>query len=125
MILTRSYPRTRQYDQMIEPIEFIKVGTVDEIRESGWIKVHLLGFEIAILSDNKEFLAVELSNLKSRMQKSFLPEDMQFSKSRVKKLIESFLSGPQGQSWGGLRYFPVRVEGNSVYVGVSMNRKES
>ena len=124
MISTRLYPRMRQHEEMIEPVEFIRVGTVDEIRESGWIKVRLLGYEMVILGDKKEFVAIELNSLKGNSLKSFLPEGFSFSKSGVKKIIEAFLSGPEGQSWGTLKYFPVRVAGNSVYVGVSMSRKD-
>lgn len=109
---------------MIEPIEFIRIGKVDELRESGWIKVRLLGYEIVILSDKNEFVAIELNSLKGKSLKSFLPEDFSFSRSGVKKTVEKFLSGPHGQSWGTLKYFPVRVEGDSIYVGVSMNRKD-
>ena len=124
MISTRSFPRMRQYKKMIEPVEFIRVGKIDELRESGWIKVRLLGYEIAILGNKKEFIAIELNSLQRNSLKSFLPEDFPFSKSGVKKIVEKFISGPHGQSWGTLKYFPVRVEGDSIYVGVSMIRKD-
>jgi hypothetical protein len=98
MISTRLYPRTRQFNIMIEPVEFIRVGKVDEIKESGWFKVHLLGYEIVILVDKNEYVAIELSSLKENSMKSFPPEDFPFSKSGAKKIIADFLAGPEGQS---------------------------
>jgi nitrite reductase/ring-hydroxylating ferredoxin subunit len=104
---------------MISPTDFFKVGKVDEIREQGWIKVWLLGRQIVVFSYNDDFIAIELGGITDPRMKGFLMDDSQHYRSGAKRLVRKFLGAPGDSSWGRLKHFPVRIDDDSVFVGIT------
>jgi hypothetical protein len=100
-------------------VDYYKVGKIDEIMKSGWKTVSLLGWDIVVIFHNREFFAIERGGLSSRTQKAFLPDDESYSRSGAENLVGKFLVGPDGALWGKLKYFPVRLEGDFVMVGIT------
>ncbi len=103
---------------MISHVDYFKVGTAEEIRQHGYVKVYLMGWEVMVLAAEKEFFAIEIGEVASHAQKSFLADEVTYSRSGVRKLVDRVLLGPAGSIWGRLRYFPVRIEDDFVLVGV-------
>jgi hypothetical protein len=103
---------------MVSHVDFFRVGRADEIRELGWVKVHLMGWEVVILAWDKEFVAIELGQITARPSTSFLADDCRSLRSGAVVSVGKFLRGPSGTIWGQLRNFPVRIEDEFVLVGV-------
>jgi hypothetical protein len=99
--------------------DYYRVGRVDEIMKSGWKNISLLGWDILIIFHNKRFFALDRGGLCNQPQKAFLPEDCGYYSSGAKDKIGKFLLGPDGDLWGKLRYFPVRIENDFVTVGIA------
>ncbi len=103
---------------MFSQVNFFKVGRIDEIIDSGWIRVTLLGWDIVVLFQDREFIAIERSSMNNSDFKTFLPDGALYSKSGSPNFIDKFLAGPAGTLWGKLRHFPVRIKDDYVFVGV-------
>jgi nitrite reductase/ring-hydroxylating ferredoxin subunit len=103
---------------MISHVNYFKVGKTDDIRQNGWIKVRLMGWEIMVLASDRDFYAIEIGEFAGHALKSFLPDDNTFSKSGARNLIGKMLMGPAGSLWGKLHYFPVMIEDDFVIVGI-------
>lgn len=106
---------------MISRVSYFKVGRIDEIVNAGWVRVTLLGWDIVVLFYNNEFIAIErggFSGVGGAGQKTYLPNKTGYSKSGSPSVIDKFMSGPDGNFWGRLRQFPVRIEDDFVFVGV-------
>jgi hypothetical protein len=100
-------------------INYFRVGRLDDIRESGWVKVRLMGWEIAVFAIDKDFVAVEINGMKYQRSKSYLPNESHYSNSGAGRLVDRFLMGPSGMLWGRLHQFPIRIEDDYVFVGIT------
>jgi hypothetical protein len=104
---------------MVSHIDYFRVGKTEDIKLSGWVKVRLMGWDIAVMACEQDFVAIEIGRMSNQRVKSFLPDEEHYSKSGAKSLIERFLRGPSGMLWGKLHQFPIRIEDNCVLVGIS------
>ena len=99
-------------------LEFIKVARLDDIKKHGWIKSNLMGREIVVMYNDKRCLAFELSRYGQPLSQYAMFDDLNVSNTKIKDLIDGLFAGPNGQNWGRLRDYPVRIEGEFVYVGI-------
>jgi len=104
---------------MMEPVNYIKVGRADDIEKAGWVKVSRMGWDILIFSRDSEFVALELGKNWAGKANSLSATEYNFSQSGLPVTIDKFLSGPRGSHWGQLQYFPVIVENEFVFVGLT------
>jgi hypothetical protein len=100
-------------------IDYFKIGRADEIREIGFMKIRIRGWEIAIIANGSEFLAVELANNENQTLKAYLPDDWSYPLSGGRNPVGRLLKGPACAAWGRLQYFPVRIEDNFVLIGLA------
>ena len=103
---------------MLAQVSYIKVGRAEEIRLAGWIRVSILGWDIVVISREKEFIALERGSSFSQNINAFPGEGHGYSRSGAFNMLDKFLNGPSDSAWGKLQYFPVRVENDLVYVGI-------
>lgn len=104
---------------MISPADFIRVGKVDEIRKKGWVKANLLGRQVVVFAYNDDFIAIELGGITDPKMKGFLADEMDYAGSGAKRLVKRLMSEPGDKPWGKLKHFPVRIDDDSVFVGIT------
>jgi hypothetical protein len=104
---------------MIAQVNYYKVGRAEDIERAGWIKVFLLGWHILVFCRDREFFALDISESSSRESGSTTLPDFQHAQSGAPVKIDKFLRGPSGNRWGQLQYFPIVIDNDNVFVGVT------
>ena len=102
-----------------QPLEYIKIARLEDIKKHGWIKSSLMGRQIVVMYQDKKCLAFEVSRNGQPLLQYAMFDDLNVSNTKVKDLINGLFAGPDGQNWGRLRDYPVRIEGEFVFVGIN------
>lgn len=92
--------------------EYIKVGRLQQMAEKGWFKVTLKGKVIIITFVGNDPLAIEIFDAAHPNDYS-LPYDFH---PDVAGNLEPLLDPPL-ESWGYLKTYPVKIEGDNILLG--------
>lgn len=98
---------------------YFKVGKIDEIKRLGFVKTRLLGHDIVVFYHQKDFFAVDVSVNVNKAGQTVKNDEWQFSSAGAINTIRKFLSSPSDRAWARLNHFPVKLEDDFVFVGVS------
>ncbi|UCE66751.1 MAG: hypothetical protein JSU85_01690 [Candidatus Zixiibacteriota bacterium] len=97
---------------MITFAEYIKVGQLQQMAEKGWFKITFKGKVIIITFVENDPLAIEIFDTANPDDCS-LPYDFH---PDIPSDLEPLLDPPL-ESWGYLKTYPVKIEGDNILIG--------
>jgi hypothetical protein len=104
---------------MIAQTNYYKVGRAEDIERAGWIKVFLLGWHILVFCRDREFYALDISETPERGSGATTLPNFDLSPSGLPNRVDKFLQSPGGNRWGQLQYFPIVIDNDNVFVGIT------
>jgi nitrite reductase/ring-hydroxylating ferredoxin subunit len=95
--------------------QYVRIGELADLQKTGYLKVRLMGRQIMIVFSDGGPVAVDLDSPIDSSNRGALPPEFHRSSSDLLNL----LTGSYGEDWGKLTVYPVRIDGNDVFVGVN------
>ena len=92
--------------------EYIKVGRLDQMAETGWFKTTIKGKVIIITFVENDPLAIEIYDT-ANPDNGSLPYDFH---PDIAGSLEPLLDPPL-ESWGHLKTYPVKIENDEIFIG--------
>jgi len=97
---------------MVTYAEYVKVGRLEQMVEKGWFKIILKGKVIIITFLEADPIAIEIYDAADPNGPS-LPPDFH---PDISGMLDPLLDPPL-ESWGYLKTYPVKIEGENILVG--------
>jgi hypothetical protein len=92
--------------------EYIKVGQLQQMAEKGWFKITLKGKVIIITFVGNDPLAIEIYDAANPDGYSLPPDFHPDIAGHLEPLLD-----PPLESWGHLKTYPVKIEGENIFIG--------
>jgi len=92
--------------------EYIKVGRLQQMAEKGWFKITLKGKVIIITFVGNDPLAIEIYDAANPNGHSLPPDFHPDISGHLEPLLD-----PPLESWGHLKTYPVKIEGENILIG--------
>jgi hypothetical protein len=95
--------------------DYVRVGGLGDLQKAGYLKIRLMGRQIMIFFRDSGPVAMDLDCSVDPSNRGALPPEFHRSSSD----LPSLLTGSFGEDWGKLTVYPVKIDGNDVFVGVN------
>jgi hypothetical protein len=92
--------------------EYVKVGRLQQMAEKGWFKITLKGKVIIITFVENDPLAIEIYDAANPDSYSLPPDFHPDIAGQLEPLLD-----PPLESWGHLKTYPVKIEGDNIFIG--------
>ena len=92
--------------------EYVNVGRLQQIAEKGWFRITIKGKVIIITFVGNDPLAIEIYDSNNPGVSSLPPEFHPESSDDLEPLLD-----PPIDSWGHLKTYPVKIEGDNIFIG--------
>jgi len=92
---------------------FINAGKIEEIKKKGCLKTSILGRYVMVCYFDGEIVALDIGSAAEILGNHSVPTDFHGLNSMLMDYSEDSLDG----DWGKVVQYPVRIEGEDVFVG--------
>lgn len=100
---------------MLENIDYIKVGRLDDLRRAGYLKISFKGRQIMIVFSDSGLVAMDLDYALDQSNQAASPRGFHdLNSNRLNILTGSF-----DKDWGRLTIYPVKIDGSDILISVN------